>query len=1106
MASVVGDVFVTDIDSYNRVIYGRNSDNEPIAIKVNYDNRSECLIWVFDQSRFNLFLTTFKQHVHDNGKVFINNDSITWCGSKGFEFADNFDEEGNVADMPKGIPHRLSINGESNYKNSIILKFIKTECFAYGFEVVLCSSKEFIIMNILASLMEHVTDAEQIKNLKVIGTWIKYRVNPNTISILNRDTSDVQLVNNLKGVNNYYCWSPSDYTEIPKYTYLFFDIEAGSRWELDLTAPIHSNGCLNQIIQMVSILVSQYDEEEQAYVDSTMVIVNLEESEFDYSEYDSNKYCFVKNQLELIDMFMNCLCQADVIGGHNIIGYDARTILTWMLLLKSPWKVLYEDKFKSLSVDSIEKWEINLPWQLTIDSMLYFQNFVRSDCNNLNYLGEKYLDDRKHDLGYEQMMKLMFSFYHEQDAKALQTVIDYCIQDTQLSWDLVKTKIDMFSAFVYSCHLSLTSYMMTNSSVPHAQTSSIITAFLLGCPFSTRFQTGTNSIQSLVVEKPKDTYIGGHVFTPKNSLVIGKQIQILDINSLYPSAAMEGNYGGPTCWAIGEREWEMYLQTVPSKLKDNIKLLKRQGIVYVSVKTYNENQFGILKRLQIYFMTQRAAAKREMKKYTIGSQLYNFFDAQQLARKLVSNGSYGLYAREHKKYNVGLFKLSSGGTCFLKNIDSAACITTRGQDLIKMITEFVGENYGQVTYGDTDSIFVIADEPKLDSIINQYMEEYTNTKYIVFENEGWYNVLIQSSSKGKDELAKKRYILGNVLTDKLKITGIEKKNYMMEKEFRHICLNICKTLYHQGVEATRQYISMRLVEYCKANITNPHEMSTFKKVRIVENLNTLIRSCMYYLRAADFDTVQMIQHVHVAVHGKPAEVPVKFYNNQDPLYPFLYISTLVKLLNSIGITDKWCEGVYNNIVLNSFVSERKKLLQTYPIEFVNTCHSLETGCYFDKAIIASNYSSQLFGGDNYATCCQSLTKSQVIEVVPESWESVKIQTPLRIYNVGEEEPVKELGISLLRSMYCVKSVCIISTKMKNEMLQLYYIHQLLLLNKCAKSANSLKQFFAKRYVECVAVETPIGFLFTNKNHIVLFKSINELLNYLDVNWKLKQDE
>jgi DNA polymerase elongation subunit (family B) len=1078
-----GDIFVTDISNYARVIYGRNPNNEPIAIKVNYDNRLDCLIWVFDQSRFTGFLNTFSNYIESSVQVFIKNDHIRWCGSKGFEFGDNFDSNGNVADLQEGIPYRLTLKST---RHTSFLKFIKTESYAYGFETVLCNAKEFIILIILCSLMEHVSDSQEIKNLRVIGTWLHYRIRTDSICVLNRDLTDPDRVEALNGVNNFLCWSPSAITATPKFTYLFYDIEAGSRWFLDYSAPLHSNGCSNQIIQMVALIVSEYNNEQKEYIERTMVIVNLEGAEFDYSQYDTEKYCFVENQLELIDVFMQCICQVDLIGGHNIIGYDNATILSWMLLLDSPWCKLYESTFNHLSNAFMDKWELNLPWQITLDSQLYYQRFVGSKCNSLNYLGDKMLNERKLDLGYKKMWELMFSFYNEGNAEALQTVIDYCIQDTKLSWRLVQDKLDMFMAFVHSCHLSLPEYMTTRSTVPHAKTKSIITALLLGSPFSARFQAGTNSIQSLVVDKPKDIYMGGYVFEPKKTVIVDK-IQVQDFNSLYPSSCMYGNYAGPTCWAIDQKQWSQYVKQLPVKVQENILALQKGDNIYVSVKTNNAKQFGILKRLQIYFKEQRGEARRLMKLYDPKSSEYAFLDAKQLAEKLAGNGSYGLYAWSFEDYVYGIFKQPSSGSCFLRNIDTAACITAMGQELLKVITSFVEEKFGPVTYGDTDSIFVVSGDSTLDVAVNKYMKQYTGSEYIVSESEGMFDVLIQSKKKGQEVIAKKAYVLVNVETNAIKIRGMEKTNYMLEKEFKTLAIEMAKILHSQN-----------LTEYCTRHVNNPHEMSTFRKVRMIKNPTTLIRSCMYYIPVAEFAVKQEIQYVKVVSNGSPAEVPIKFYNNQDPLYPELYISTLTKLLSAIGVTDSWCEQVFKVGVLDPFVQEKKKLLQHYQVKFISVISPAEKGCYYDKAIIESNYSSDILGGLNYTTCCQELCKCSRIDVTPTSWESVKLLTKLAVFNAGEEEPIRKLGIKLLRSMYSVKSVCIVSTQMNNGMSQLHYIYQLLLLNKCAKSANSLKEYFARQYVESVVVETPIGYLYTRENHIRLFKSITELLNHLAV--------
>lgn len=174
-------------------------------------------------------------------------------------------------------------------------------------------------------------------------------------------------------------------------------------------------------------------------------------------------------------------------------------------------------------------------------------------------------------------------------------------------------------------------------------------------------------------------YEGGAVFEPL--IGVHEDVEVLDFQSLYPSMMMA--YDLCMCnWTLQKPPDHIPHLTVD--LETNESQNEIRFIYFVIAEDPNEL---IIPRLQHQFSSGRSHLKKMMKKYKKGSVQYRRYDTEQLAMKLVGNGTYGA---------LGILVP-----------EVAIAVTAQGRMTIRKSIEIAVQQFGvQLVYGDTDSMFV----------------------------------------------------------------------------------------------------------------------------------------------------------------------------------------------------------------------------------------------------------------------------------------------------------------------------------------------------------------------------------------------------------------
>ena len=221
-------------------------------------------------------------------------------------------------------------------------------------------------------------------------------------------------------------------------------------------------------------------------------------------------------------------------------------------------------------------------------------------------------------------------------------------------------------------------------------------------------------------------------------------ILVFDFKSLYPSIIRTFNIDP--------------VRFVPQPEKEDIsRLIKAPNGAYF------RREEGILPSLIQRLWDQRDQAKRE--KNGIASN----------AIKILMNSFFGVLANP---------------MCRFYSLEMANAITHFGQFLIKLCAEEMGKKGYEVIYGDTDSLFVNAQEKeyhsalelgkKLEMEMNEFFSSYIREKYdlksfLELEFEKVFKRFLMPRVRGSDVGAKKRYagILEKDGKDVIDFTGLE---------------------------------------------------------------------------------------------------------------------------------------------------------------------------------------------------------------------------------------------------------------------------------------------------------------------------------------------
>jgi DNA polymerase, archaea type len=194
---------------------------------------------------------------------------------------------------------------------------------------------------------------------------------------------------------------------------------------------------------------------------------------------------------------------------------------------------------------------------------------------------------------------------------------------------------------------------------------------------------------------PKQEYGGGNSIEPKKGFYKNEPIDELDVKGMYPTIAINYNISFETvnCRCCKDKPSARIPAEVMSEINARLeeKALPPRTEVYWICKL----RAGAFPKVLIKLLKERekyqSLLKEELAKSEQQQALVNYYEARQIAAKLLANAGYGVFAR--KEFDYSDYRVSE-------------IITGFGRLTHKKMQQ-LGIDYGfQTVYGFTDSIFV----------------------------------------------------------------------------------------------------------------------------------------------------------------------------------------------------------------------------------------------------------------------------------------------------------------------------------------------------------------------------------------------------------------
>jgi len=301
--------------------------------------------------------------------------------------------------------------------------------------------------------------------------------------------------------------------------------------------------------------------------------------------------------------------------------------------------------------------------------------------------------------------------------------------------------------------------------------------------------------------------------------------------------------------------------------------------------TFTSTPEGLIPSILSRLIDNRNNVKKEMRKFSYGSDEYNAYYSIQFALKFLINATYGTTANE----GFRLFNPKLGGS-----------ITWVGRELVKWTKKQIEKLGYKVIYGDTDSIFVgtkIEDPDKIyelqvdvvkklndsyDDFVRQFMDD--DNHHISIGYEKIFSKIL--FTKAKKRYAGRLAYVEDEKTNRLLIVGFEHKRSdfnifgkeMQQKTFELVLDGATKKdideFVEQKKEEMKKVTDLNLIAIPKGMKKNPYEY---------ERKNVYIYGAIYANKYLDehFSAGDKLKFLYIKeVKGKPPTNVVCFKEKQ----------------------------------------------------------------------------------------------------------------------------------------------------------------------------------------------------------------------------------
>ena len=421
----------------------------------------------------------------------------------------------------------------------------------------------------------------------------------------------------------------------------------------------------------------------------------------------------------------------DIVMGYNIFGFDFDYMHTRAeeLLGKRaceqrfcrlgrvdamPSKLIKQELTSSAMGDNVLKY-LDLNGRVMVDLMKVVQREHKLDSFKLDAVAHHFMGLNKHDVSPNDIFRLQ-----KGSAADRRIIADYCVQDCALcnqlaaKLEIVANNVGMANV----CSVPLAFIFMRGQGVK------IFSLVAKQCREDGVLIPAKKHQDDLDEE---DGYEGAIVLDPETGMYLNDPVTVLDYNSLYPSSMISENISHDSLVlnrAYGNLPGVEYVDIRYDKYEGKGDEKRRVG--ESTCRFAQSGGKAVLPRILQRLLGERKATRKRMehvritdgngvelytgpptdaykeKEGIVLEPLYNSFqravlDGLQLAYKVTANSLYGqMGARTSQLY--------------LKEV--AACTTAVGRAMIMKAKAYIEEECGgRVIYGDTDSIFIVFQNP-----------------------------------------------------------------------------------------------------------------------------------------------------------------------------------------------------------------------------------------------------------------------------------------------------------------------------------------------------------------------------------------------------------
>ena len=588
------------------------------------------------------------------------------------------------------------------------------------------------------------------------------------------------------------------------------------------------------------VLISSYKEEKSKYNKVYVAFDYIDEKKketIENAKFSGFEIVKCENEKELLEKFKKDVieCSPQIILGWNVIDFDFAVIRKRMQYYDIEFNLspFEGDTKMRIAKDFFGKSSLNFPGIIVFDAIqLLKTNFISFEDFKLNTVAKEVLEDEKIDLedGGEADNGI------ENKISAIEDMLRYdpvnLIEYNFKDSLLTKKIVDKLSLLDLMVERSL----ITSTPLMKVQ-SPIASLDIMYLRELKKKKKVANSHYNFT--QGSSPIEGAYVMTPKPNFY--EDVFVLDFKSLYPSVIMTFNIDPFTYDKKGQIE-----------SPNGAKFLRERGILP-----------GLIEEI----FKEREKAKKSSD------------SVKAAALKVTMNSFYGAMASPKSRFY---------------NKDIGEAITSFGRKIIQTSKKVIEEeHYGEVVYGDTDSVFVYVpgrfnsfEDKKIygDKIQNRLNEYFREWCYNEFGVESRLTIELEKIFSKFFIASKKRYVGYDEFTKKTSFTGLEAVRGDWTELARNFQVKLVNLLFNN---ATKEEIKEFFRDECNKLKNGDYDDLIVYKKKLSKPLEEYTKTTPPHVKAArelpNFSG-KNVEYVmtkdgprHISLLGKKDEIDYEHY-------------------------------------------------------------------------------------------------------------------------------------------------------------------------------------------------------------------------------------